>query len=54
MKLGMKSQFDQAKAASSTEIEGVRMGTDIAKTKADMEFRRQELNKPQPKSKGTK
>ena len=56
MKLGMKSQFDQAKAASANEIEGVRMGTDIAKTKADMEFRRQEINKPQPKpkSKGTK
>jgi hypothetical protein len=54
MKLGMKSQFDQSKAASSNEIEGVRMGTDIAKTKADMEFRRQEINKPQPKSKGTK
>jgi len=56
MKLGMKSQFDQAKAASANEIEGVRMGTDIAKTKADMEFRRQELNKPQPKpkSKGAK
>jgi hypothetical protein len=54
MKLGMKSQFDQAKAASSNEIEGVRMGADIAKTKADLEIKRQQANKPQPKSKGTK
>ena len=54
MKLGMKSQFDQAQAASSNEIEGVRMGADIAKTKADLEIKRQQANKPQPKSKGTK
>lgn len=54
MKLGMKSQFDQAKAASANEIEGVRMGADIAKTKADLEIKRQQANKPQPKSKGAK
>lgn len=54
MKLGMKSQFDQAKAASSNEIEGVRMGADIAKTKADLEIKRQQTNKPQPKPKGVK
>jgi len=49
MKLGMKSQQDQTRMVSDNEKEGVRMGADIAKTKADLEIKRQQANKPQPK-----
>jgi len=49
MKLGMKSKQDQERMTSDNEKEGVRIGADIAKTKADMALKRQQLNKPQPK-----
>ena len=54
MKLGLKSTQDQERMVSDNEREGVRMGADIAKTKADLEIKRQQANKPQPKSKGVK
>lgn len=52
LKLGMKSQQDQERMVADNEIEGVRMGSDIAKTKAEFAFRKREMDKPQPK--GTK
>jgi hypothetical protein len=54
MKLGLKSTQDQERMVSDNEREGVRMGADIAKTKADLEIKRQQANKPQPKPKGAK
>ena len=54
MKLGMKTTQDRERMTSDNEKEGVRMGADIAKNKADVELRQQALNKPQPKPKGAK
>jgi hypothetical protein len=54
MKLGVKSQQDQERFRSDNEIEGVRMGSDIAKAKAEFAFRKREMDKPQPKPKGAK
>ena len=54
MKLGMKTTQDRERMTSDNEKEGVRMGADIAKTKADLEIKRQQVNKPQPKPKGAK
>lgn len=46
LKLGMKSQQDQERMVADNEIEGVRMGSDIAKTKAEFAFRKREMDKP--------
>jgi hypothetical protein len=54
MKLGMKSKQDQERMSSDNEKEGLRIGADISRSKADMDLKRQQLNKPQPKSKGAK
>jgi hypothetical protein len=46
MKLGMKSKQDQERMTSDNEKEGLRIGADISRSKADMDLKHQQLNKP--------
>jgi hypothetical protein len=46
MKLGMKSKQDQERMTSDNEKEGLRIGADISRSKADMALKHQQLNKP--------